>query len=500
MGSLYQPSGVEELSRRFLRDIELSAIQSGTNDVPVQYGSDFWLTSQAISGICLQGFRNIDLSEADQNVLDATGSALDKLRIGYGIPEVTPTKASGKIRLKVSGVTTVPNNQAFVYPNGTSGKIVGTYINPANLAEVNVECNIPGTVGNLKSGEIVRLIGPPVNVDSSATVSTSSPIKGGTDVEDDTRKRNRILNVLRNKPAGGNWSDIRRIVLDNVGGVQECFIYPALGGPSSVKIIAIKDFDLENYDFSRSIPDVNLNAVRSIIQSSFPGEVQIVVQTCITEYTDIGLRLTIPLSSQSGGNGLGWTDISPWPLLVTGDNGRITLSSPNATFDTFIVNAGTAIQPVDGQTHISWWSSKTRKFYTGLVVGHVGGAGSWSVTLDRPLIDDLGNGPTAGEFISPTCQNIDGYGESLVSTFRTMGPGENTSQSSRLPRALRHPFPSDIFPYSISNSSIKKLISKYSEITEFSFGHILKTMPTVPSNATIPTNILIPRNFGVYKL
>lgn len=500
MADLYQPANSEELSQRFLRDVNLAALSVGQEPPPVGKGSDFWLTSQGLAGMGLMGFYNISLSESDQNVLTAEGVALDNLRVGYGLPEVTATAAHGKIIVRVNGSTTIPNGQAFLYPNGTSGKVVGNYLNPVDRQEIDVICNVTGKAGNLKAGQTVRFIGPPVNVSTEATVSRSFPLTGGEDKENDTRKRERILNVLRNKPAGGNWAHIRQLVLDNFGSVSGCFVYPALGGPASVKVVVTKDFDIDINDYSRSVSSSLLASIRGLLQANLPVSIQVVVQTAVSQYADTTLKLNIPNSSQSGGTGQGWIDINPWPQLEVADGGKVTLSSPNATFDSFTVSANTTAAPVDGQTHISWWSSSDRKFYSGLVVSHSGSSGAWVVTLDRPLVDSTGAGPAAGDYISPTCQNIVGYGNSWISTFSAIGPGENTSSSSRLPRASRRPFTSETNPTGITNSLLKSTVNKYPEITDFSFGYNLVVNPTVPSDTVTAPNILIPRRFGVYKI
>lgn len=499
MADLYQPANPEELSQRFLRDIVLAASSVNQEPPPVGKGSDFWLTSQGLANMGLMGFYNLNLSEADQNVLTAEGQALDNLRLGYGLPEVSATPARGKIVVRISGSTTIPNGQAFLYPNGTSGKVVGTYLNPADRAELDVQCSVTGNVGNLKSGQTVRFIGTPVNVRTEATVSNTFPLTGGTDTEDDSRKRDRILNVLRNKPAGGNWAYIRQLVLDNFGNISDCFIYPALGGPGSVKVVVVKDFDKSINDYSRSVNSALLSAVRNLLQANLPVTVQTVVQTVASQYADTTLKVTIPNSSQSGGNGQGWIDIVPWPNLEVADGGKVTLSSPNATFDSFTVSANTTIAPIDGQTHIAWWSSVDRKFYSGLIVSHSGSSGAWVVSVDRPLVDSTGAGPVVGDYVSPVSQNMSGYGDAWISTFSAMGPGENVNDS-RLPRAARKPSASEKSPISITNALLKTMTNKYQEITDFAFGYNLVITPTVPGLAQTQPNILIPRRFGIYSI
>jgi hypothetical protein len=500
MADLYQPANSDELEQRFLRDVGLAARQVGIDDAPVGYGSDFWLTGKGLSGMCLLGFRNIALSESDQDILHATGEALDAHRIALGLAEVPATAATGKLIVGVSGATTIPNGQAFIIPNGETGKFVGTYVNPSNGAELNVQMDNPGKKGNLKAGQKVRLIGPPINVSTEAEVSRNSPLTGGTDAEDDTRKRDRILNTLRNKPAGGNWAYIRAVVLDNNGGVYDVYIYPALGGPASLKVVPVKDIDLENLDFSRALSDTALASVRASVQAVLPVGIECVVQTSADQLTDFTMKFTIPDSSQSGGIGPGWLDAEPWPILESGDSNKVTVSSATSTFEQITVTAQTAEAPLDGQTHIAWWSKTERKFYQALIISHSGSAGAWVLGLDRPLVDKTGAGPAVGDYVCPASQNLSGYGDAWVQTFRSLGPGENTSDTNRLPRARRHPSPAEEDPYSITNSVLKTITVQYPEITDFSIGYSSATTPTVPASTALPPNILIPRHFAIYKL
>jgi hypothetical protein len=126
--------------------------------------------------------------------------------------------------------------------------------------------------------------------------------------------------------------------------------------------------------------------------------------------------------------------------------------------------------------------------------------GAWRVTLDRPLTDSTGAGPQNGDYISPAAQNLEGYGQAWVAMFRTLGTGENTSDSQRLPRARRHPYVATEDPSSITNSVFASIVKKYPEITDYSFGYQSTTAPTVPGSTATAPNILIPRHFGVYPL
>ncbi len=499
MADLYQPRNVSELVDRFLRDVRLAALSEGYDEPATQVGTDMWLTANGVAGMGLLGFYNIAQAEASQNVLTAEGEALDQIREGYGLPEVDGTPATGNLVVTVTGPTSIVDGQVFLYPNGVTGVVVGTYVNPSDGDEIGVRATDTGTKTNLKAGSRVRFISPPINVATEAVVAQGSPITGGSDTESDERKRARILNVLRNKPAGGNWAQLRQIALDELGSLSDCYVMPALGGPGSVKVVPVKDFDLDNNDFSRSVAASGLSIVRGAIQASLSAGIECVVQSAADEPVDTAVQIAIPEAAQAGGNGQGWTDIAPWPQLTVGDAGRVTVSAVDS-FDNITVSALTAAEPIEGLTQIAWWSSVDRKFRTAMVIGWSTATPGYQLSLDRPLTDSTGAGPAIGDYISPAAQNLEGYGDAWVQMFRTLGTGENTSSSTRLPRARRHPYIATEDPAAITNAAFTKIVAKYPEITDYEFSYRSASTPTIPSTTATAPNILVPRRLAFYPL
>jgi len=500
MADLFQPPNAAYLRDQFLRDLRLGAIDANLAEPPTQPGTDWYLLGDGVSNISILGFANLEQSESAQNILTATGDDLEELRIAEGLPEVPPAPATGKIVITVLGATTLADGQKFLYPNGKTGKVVGTYVGPANGTEVNAIAIDTGSVTNLGAGETVRFISPPVNIAIEAKVSTSAPLTGGTDEEKDDRKRDRILNSRRNKPAGGNWAHLRQMALDALGSVQDCYVYPALGGPGSGKVVPVKDIDPDNLDFSRTLSSTALGLIRAAIQSQMPNPQQVVIQAANDSPADFTLQLELPASALSGGNGEGWTDATPWPPLVVGDAGRVSISSVGANLDALTLTAGTSTAPVDGLTHVSWFSSADRKVYTALVTGHSGSAGAWVVNLDRPLVDKTGAGPTIGDLVSPTAQNIEHYAATWIDIMRKLGPGENTADPARLPRAKRHPFTNDEDPSSITRAVLGKFTSAHPEMSDIAIAYASPSAPAVPANVKTAPNILIPRSFAIYSV
>jgi hypothetical protein len=507
IGQIYTPNNAGELRDQFLRDVRLEAISAGLTAPPVTPNTDWYILGTAVANLCLIGLANTAIGLDAQSILDAEGDDLEKIRKAYGVPEVGPSPATGAVRLTVTGSVTLPAGSQFLYPNGLRGQTTATLINPTDGDEVPVIAIDSGKQTNLAGGNIVRFVTPPVGIATEATVSVGSPITGGTDGEPigdpigDTRKRERILETLRNKPAGGNWAHIREIAKDALGSVEDCYVYPALGGPGSVKVVPVKPFDLDNNDFSRAMSTAALDVVQAAIQAQLPTPQQVVIQAAADQAVDVALQVSIPASALAGGNGRGWVDPAPWPPLVAADAGRVLITTTVTDGATIVVGANSSTGPVNGQTHIAWWSSADRKFLTALVVSASGVAGTWSLSLDRALVGKNAALPQVGDFICPAAFNLDRYGAEWVAIVGAMGPGENTvSYDPRLPRALRHPFITDEDPIDLNAVALTDLAQKFAEMTNVAYSYTSQTSPVVPSTVDLPPNILVPHNFGVYPL
>jgi len=507
---LYQPKA-GELKNALLRDLRLAAIDAGTDEPPTQPGSDWHLLATGLDSVLLLSFTNVASAEAAHDVFSATGDDLDAIREAEGLPEILPSGSRGKIRITVLGATTIVNGTEGTFPNGLRWRTVGAVVNPADQSEIDVEAIDTGDATNLAAGEKVRFATAPVNVAEEAVVSTASPLRGGDDGESDSRKRDRILNARRNRPGGGNWAQLRGWALDALGSVQDAYVYPALGGPGSCKIVPIREFDLDLGDYSRALSSAEVQAVRLYIQSRMPIPQEIVVQTVADEELDATILVTIPESALAGGNGQGWTDPAPWPPLEVADGSFVTISAVVATNATITVTAQTTTSPIAGQTHVAWWSATDRKFQTRLVVAASGSAGAWVLELESPLIGDTGDGPQSGDYISPAAFNLDAYGAAWIALLNRFGPGEESDDAGVIPRALRHPYVTDEDPTSITNTTLAQWSNGFPEsgdspahpgfpeITGFELGYANKTEPTLPASVDDPPNVLVPRHFAIYQ-
>lgn len=497
-GVPFVPATQEEIRDQILADYRLEAQRLGITDVAVQPGTDIYRWAMSHAGIAMLQFANIDLSKSGITPLNATGQDLEDWREALGLPVVQPSPSTGKIVIRVNGTSSIANGEPIVLPNGLRAKVVGTFLSVVDKAEIDVQSVDTGDAANMDALTEVRFINPPTNVSEKATVSRNAPLRGGTDSESEERKRLRVLNAVANKPGGGNWAQLRQAALDALANVQDCYVYPALGGPGSVKVVPVRDLDPDESDFTRALNNAAVNLVANAVYQKTCDGVEVVVQTAQDQPCDVALQVSIPSSSLSGGNGQGWVDQAPWPALDEGSPEVAVEVSVVITSRQITVSAATTILPVAGQTHIAWWSPVDRRFNTYLVTSISGLAGAWGLELDRPLTADDGTTVAVGDFICPAAVNGDAYGKSWVSAMRKLGPGENTEDPNRTPRALRHPYVADESPSALSFETLRLFQSAHAEISDLDYAKKSPSKPSVPATVSDPPNALVPRHFALY--
>jgi uncharacterized phage protein gp47/JayE len=312
-----------------------------------QPGTENWFFYNAVANAGMLQYANIATIRPGVTPLNATGQDLEDWRIALGLPVVGASPSSGKLTVGVApGATiTVPDGLNFVLPNGLRGRVTGTHLGIVNGDDVAVICIDTGADTNADSRTKVRFVNGPFNLDTEARVSAFGPLTGGFDEETEARKRERVLNRLRTSAGGGNWGQLRELAFNALATLQDCYVYPALGGPSSCKVVLIRAFDVERNDYQRALSDGAVTLVKNAIHKNMPDGQEVPVETVAEEAVDVGLYLTLPDSSLAGGNGLGWTDQSPWPPAGSGT--KVTVTSVSAT-NVITVDAVSCVEPIPG--------------------------------------------------------------------------------------------------------------------------------------------------------
>lgn len=497
MADLYQPENAQVLIDRFLRDVRLGAIDAGVDAPPTQPGSDWHMTATAVANLCMIGFANLNSLETSRDVFGATGEDLDAIREADGLSVVEATGASGRIVISVSGATTIPAGLQFTLPNRLRGQVSTGAVNPADQSELDVEMIDTGEATNLGAGEEVEFVSPPINLAATAVVSEAVPLTGGYDDETDERKRDRILQARRNRPAGGNWAYLREVAVGALGSVQDAYVYPAYDGVGTVKVVPVRRFDRTIGDYSRELSEASLSIVRSAIHAKVPAGDDIAVQAADDQLVDFALEIEIPDAVSAGGSGQGWTDTTPWPVLESSDAGNVQISAITSDGLTVTVDAVTSTSPTAGQSNVAWWSSTDQRFYRALVVSVSGMSGAWVLGLDQPFIDSRGNVATVGDYISPAAEHLEAYGATWVTLFESLGPGEQVASPTR---ERRRPYATVEDPATITNATITSFVRAHAEVTDAAFVYSPTTTPTVPGDVDTAPKILVCRRFGLYPL
>jgi uncharacterized phage protein gp47/JayE len=497
IGKLWVPESAAVLLNDLLTDIKLSCFQDGI-DLAITPGTDTYIKCRADANAAMLLYSQLPTLSTEITPLFADDEGVERWRIALGLPIVEPTISTGAVRVKTTGSADFTDGTKGVLPNGKRIAVYGNFPGSVTGDEIAVVSLDTGFDVNAPGGTNVRWATAPTNSEDDATVSYELPLEGGTPGETPERKKQRVLNRMANAAdASGNWGGLIQIALNSLGSVQMCFVFPALGGPGSTKIVPVKGFDRKNFGFSRSMSSAATDIVEAAIQELSNDAAQYVVQAAADEELDVALQTTIPPSKLSGGNGNGWIDIVPWPVL-DGDT-RVTVTAVASATPSVTLNALTTTAPVDGQTHIEWWSPATCSFVRGLIVSHTGGTGAWVCTLEAPLVDALGNEPAVGDYVSPGMENAEGYAESWVDLMEGLGTGENITASGIAPRDSRRPFLADGPRSGMSTSELRQLEGRHIEMTDTTYSYRSATAPTVPASINTAPNIFVPNHFGIYE-
>lgn len=491
------PTGLAEIRDDILTDITLEASAAGRTE-SVAPGSENHVWATGMAAPCALIHARIGSGEDAITPLNSRGADLIRWKNALRLPDVPASAATGKIVLEVAGTATIPDGQIFTV-DGLRGHVVGTWAGVTDGDEIDVTLDVTGKNGNKPPKTQVSFSNPPTNVSQVAEVSTEKPLTGGFDEETEDRLRERVLNRFSNIPGGGNWGLLRELAFNASPAVQQSFVYPALGGPSTTKTVILKGFDRENHDYTRTLSSTVIAMVGNAVHGALSAGVTVTNDTAAGTASDVAVLVTLPDSTQSGGGGGGWSDIAPWPQLVSQTHVEIdSITSAGV----ITCDADTATAPVNGQTRVAWWSPNDMRFHVRTVTETAGSSGAWVLTFDAPFVDTRGLTPTAGEYLSPAAEHLKDYGTTWLDLMEGLGPGENTADAELLlnGRSLRKPTFSRGGPRSgLTSYQLHKMQSEHEEIEDIAWSVRSLSAPAVPAAISDAPNVLIPGNFGVYK-
>lgn len=256
-------------AKRLLRSVVevLSTVLAGA--VHGLYGFLVWIARQVM----------IDTAEAEH---------LERWAWIWSVRRKRASPATGRIILVGEGV--VPVGTLLRRDNGA------LYVTVAEgLESVPIEAQTAGAAGNAEAGTLLSLVNPVPGIQSSATVDPEG-LGGGSDVEDDESLRARLLDRIRQPPAGGAKHDYVRWALE-VPGVTRAWCFPLWMGEGTVGVAFVRDKDLNIFP-----NDTECLRVQEYIEELRPVCAHIYVFSPVPHPVDLVIRGLSPTTEEIRAN------------------------------------------------------------------------------------------------------------------------------------------------------------------------------------------------------
>lgn len=129
----------------------------------------------------------------------------------------------------------------------------------AGTADVPVSSIQSGVSGNLDTPVMAELVSAPIGINGRVVVKS---LAGGTDEESDGELLDRLLDIIRRPPAGGNRYDYRRWAME-VPGVSSAWVYPIRRGAGTVDIAITSAGGLASDEIIRNV-QAHIDDVRPV--------------------------------------------------------------------------------------------------------------------------------------------------------------------------------------------------------------------------------------------
>lgn len=227
-------------------------------------GVNDWLGQQAralaaLIGEVLAAAKSIDDDAIVGTYVDSAGTtrtrnsskSLDDWATTLGLPSSTPGVFGRKGPRAATGGATATGSAGVIVATGAqltdgSGTVTaalrsGFTMGLSGSQSITVDAVTLGAAGNLPVGTVLRWTAPPPGLTSTVTLTTA--LEGGGDVESDVQLALRIVERLRSPLRGGTAADYRFWVLeatDSDGrplGIDEVWAFPRRGGTGTIDLV-----------------------------------------------------------------------------------------------------------------------------------------------------------------------------------------------------------------------------------------------------------------------
>jgi len=336
---------VSDIRDTILRDIKNQLPQADVNP-----DSDFFVRASSVAS-AVRGVYQDQQWIARQIFPDTADH--DFLLMHASLRNITPkpaTPAGGQMQLTGTPGTVVTSGLAFSYGKGQTGiTLTGGSIGADNLLKVTVAATTAGTDSNVPANTPATLTQAPSGI-SSKTVLLS--MSGGTDIESDESLLARLLELIRQPPAGGNKYDYHRWAME-VPGVTAAYVYPLRRGLGTVDVVITSGNDLPSPETSAAtqahIDDVRpVTAKNSLVLAPTPRSTNFVINVALSGLTlaDAKVQINNALVSY-------FSQLAPGATAVLFQIGALISAIPGIT-DCDIVTPAANVVPLVNEDVVEW--------------------------------------------------------------------------------------------------------------------------------------------------
>ncbi|ECQ1030348.1 baseplate J/gp47 family protein [Salmonella enterica subsp. enterica serovar Stanley] len=219
----------------------------------------------------------------------------------------------------------------------------------AGTADVPVTAVQSGVSGNLDTQVMAELVSAPMGINGRVVVKS---LVGGTNEESDGELLDRLLDIIRRPPAGGNRYDYRRWAME-VPGVSNAWVYPIRRGAGTVDIAITSAGGLASDEIIRNvqahIDDVRpVTARNALVLSPQLRRIDFDVIVKVEGVTLEQLRPDVERTIRDA-----MARIAPGQPLIRSNIETLISLLPGVTDRTIVTPAGNVIAQVDGK-RLEW--------------------------------------------------------------------------------------------------------------------------------------------------
>lgn len=215
----------------------------------------------------------------------AEGDVLLRWGSMFGKPRLAATFATGPVTLAGTNGVVVVAGTILARADGARYATAADVTITGSAATPTVTAQDAGAAGNMEAGQPLTFVSPVAGVNANAVVAAGG-IAGGVDEESEERHRARILERMRNQPAGGKRTDYIDWAKE-VAGVTRAWVYPNWDGLGTVKLLFVMD------DREDIIPEAgDVTAVATHIEAQRPVGADVTVAGPVADPLDLTIELT----------------------------------------------------------------------------------------------------------------------------------------------------------------------------------------------------------------